>query len=647
MKKKAIFWILLVLSFLSAVLSWVNYSKDLKYNLINVIVETKIQNSDDILLKLDDKYYSFKQFDNVLNQTIKNKVESIELLINKNHKNKIKNIIVFNDIKMHQYFDFSTFEKTSEEFCTNNSCKIYDKYKFNNEIKYIPNSKIINDSFKLNIFSKGILNFFEGKNIFLLSYVFLFISILYFINNFQEFKFNQIAFIFGILILAILLRINGLNQYMPWWDENYSINATLANLNFTPIFKDPGNPWFYYLILKIFNLIFHPTYIGMKVLSITFGIFCNLSIYYFLKKFCSQKSANISLVLSCVNIVLIYYSQEIRCYILQALFVVLFSYLIFKILEKNDKKYYIAYFILLFCAINTHYYQIFLMISNFLFLSFFFIKEKQYKSLLNFTLLNFVAILTFLPYFFYCALNEAMLNSAFNDHLPNINLALIKNIILYIFGGLTSLLLSIVFFIKTLKNKEVSPNTKRILVYSFYTIFSILIIALIFSLIIRPMIIQRYFAFLVPLFIIFLSIILSLNYKKRVLFLFLSFIWIFCIQSNYSSNLETIKKKCMIDNNVLELSNKYFEKHQNKNIYVIYKRVGFNFETLINKKIKYYNLDEIKKDSNYEKETLKLISKIKKEDKKAIIFTSIILPKSKDYTCYFNSSQDMCIYKFE
>lgn len=638
-KKSFIFYALIILSVVSVILSWIIYSGHLKYNLINIAIETKLDKQEDIVLKVDDDYFLFKQFDDVLNLTIKKKCKNIELLINKNHKNPIKSIVLFNDVEMNYYTDFSSFEKSSDGD--------YKKYKFSDEIKFDKNSKMINRNILLDIFSKGVMSFFSGKLVFIFSYILLFVSILYFLNNKNDIKikFSQKAFFISVLFLAILLRLNNISYYLPWWDEIYSINTTLANADIMKIFQDPGNPWFYYLILKIYNLIFHFDFVGMKILSVIFGIVCNILIYLFLKKYVNSKAANVGFLLSAINIPLIYYSQEIRCYIMQACFVVGFVFLIFNILENNNKKYYILYFILLICAINTHYYQIFLMISNFLFLSFFLLKEKKYKSFLNFSILNFAAILTFLPYFFYCAYNEALLNTSFNTQLPTLSSSLILNIFLYICGGIFSFVLFVLYTIKTLKNKEIELKVKNIIIYSFYTFFVVFILALIFSLIIRPMMIQRYFIFLLPLQIILISIIFNFNFKKISILIFA--LWVFFIQNNASSNVAQIKKKCLIDVNVLKMANIYKKNNPNKNVNVITKRKGYKLDDLYSKEINYFKVEDYKKESECIKSTADIIKDIKTKDKNAVIFTSTLLEKGIKYTCYFNSSQDMCVYKIE
>lgn len=633
--KNIIFYLLVFLTLISALFIWSINNGASKYPLINVILETKTDNQDDIVLKVDDKYFLFKQFSDVLNMTIKQKVENIEFMVKKNHKNPIKSVTLFNDKNMNYYSDLKNFEKSSNEN--------YNIYKFKDVAKIKKNSKIINDNNILNSFSKSISVYFSGNTIFLFSYILLFISILYYLNNKNEIKFNQKIFFILILLVTILLRLNNISYFLPWWDEIYSIDTTSIEANIIKIFQDPGNPWFYYLILKIYNLIFHFDFVGMKVLSVIFGIACNVLIYLFLKRHCDIKAANFAFALACINISLIYYSQEIRCYILQACYTIVFTFLIFNLLDKDDKKYYILYFIFLVCAINTHYYQIFLMIANFIFLSIYYFKEKKYNQLLNFSILNFVAILTFLPYFFCCAYQNALLDTSFNDYLPVLSWSLIFNIIKYIFGGVISLFLFIFYVAKMLKNKEINLKIKKIIIYVIYIICAIFILAFIFSLLIRPMIAQKYFIFLFPLQIVLISIIFYFNFKKTTVFLFV--FWIFLMQNNTLDNLEQTKRKCLTDVNLLKMASLYKKANKNANVNVIIKRSGYKLDDLYAAEVNYFIVDKYKTDETRVKTTLNIIKKIKEEDENAVIFTSEILPKDMKKTCYFNSSSDMCIYK--
>ena len=82
------------------------------YNKMNVILETEINNPEDIILKINDEYNSIPKSKNVLNKSITNKVKTLDILISDDFKNKIESIVIFNDLNSFYYSDFSEFEKS-------------------------------------------------------------------------------------------------------------------------------------------------------------------------------------------------------------------------------------------------------------------------------------------------------------------------------------------------------------------------------------------------------------------------------------------------------------------------------------------------------------------------------------------------------
>ena len=116
-KKLIIFYLLIILTLFSLLFTWKNCKSD---NLVNVILETKIEKNNDILLKVDNNFFTFKQFNNVINQTISKDFSSLELLIKENYKKEIKSIVVFNDTKMYYFNDFSDFIQEKEKLCDGN-----------------------------------------------------------------------------------------------------------------------------------------------------------------------------------------------------------------------------------------------------------------------------------------------------------------------------------------------------------------------------------------------------------------------------------------------------------------------------------------------------------------------------------------------
>ena len=151
-KQTIIFYFLLFFTLLCAFLSFKFINFYPKYNVLNVALETLSEKQEDILFKVDSEYYIAPKFKNVLSLNINKKIDSFEILVDENYTNEIKNIIVFNDIKLFYFKDFSNFKKDSEKICKNDVCKIYKKYIFRDDIKFNKNSKYINYNSKLNSF---------------------------------------------------------------------------------------------------------------------------------------------------------------------------------------------------------------------------------------------------------------------------------------------------------------------------------------------------------------------------------------------------------------------------------------------------------------------------------------------------------------
>ena len=624
MKTKILFYIFLVLSFLCFVCTWFKYENK---NYINVIVETRLQQDNDILLKINKKYYGFKQFDNILNQTIKNNVDSLELLVSLEHKNKIKDIVIFNDIKMYYFSDFSELEKASEEICFAEHCKSYDKYKFKKEI-------ITSHKNKIYAFVNALSQF---DKIFYLFFIFLALTIFYGC----KLKINKFILPSCIFILAFIFRLSDINSYLPWGDECYAIEISSTHYPFLNLFNDPGNPPFYFFLLRVMQY-FTDSFMGFRFLSIIFSLCAGVFLFLFLKNNYSLKIANFAAFLFAINLPIIYFSQEIRCYSLTVLLAVLFIIYTFKILKNANRKYWIIYGILSIVAVNTHYYQVIFVLTNFLYLAFSFIKNKRNKDLVWLLGVNFLTLLSFLPYYLLTAYNQAYLNVNFNTALPEITFELIKKFIFFVFGGFIPLLLSAMFLFK-----KTNLKLKSLYCYCFWVIFSVFSIGIILSLIIRPMMAERYVLFLIPFALIILSIIFSQEYKRKWVYVFVG-ICIFLMQNYSKHSFSHIRMKTSQSYNTFEIAREY-KKKNNKDVLLILKPS----DSAIKKLFKFDDLktQTVAQDNSY-KISKEKIDKIKKINKDMVIFTSHLnysgnVINSKNYTCYFNSTLDVCIWKID
>lgn len=624
MKKKIYFYIFLILSVIALFCTWIKFENK---NYINVILETKIENSDDILLKIDNEYFHFKQFNNVLNQTIKKEIEKAEILINSKYKNEIEKIIVFNDIKMYSYQDFSEFEKADEKICFNNKCKIYAKYELKKEI--------------IKPYKKKIYSFLNSMVRFDKAFFPFFILVILTVFCGCRLKINQFIAPICLLFLAFVIRLSDITQYQPWGDECYSILISNPNLPFLNLFNDPGNPPFYYFLLRIMQK-FTDLAVNFRFLNVIISIIAGMVLYFFLNKNYSKKIANIALFLYAINLPLIYFSQEIRCYSLQVLLAILFLNYTFEILKNSNKKNWLIYLILSIVAVNTHYYQILFIVSNFIYLAFNFVKNKRKKDLYWLLGVNFIAILAFLPYFLLTSLSKAFLDISFNTYLPQISFELIKKSIYFVFGGLIPLCLAVGFLFKKFDERE-----KELCFYCFWTIFFIAFLAIVLSLIIRPMFTPHYLLFLIPLAIVILSFAFGFQYKNKFIAVF--FILVIFLMQNYSKNcFVNFRKNNSQSYNLFKLAQEY-KKQTNKEVMLILK--ASDVPTVKLNKIKGFKFKILNHLNNY-KISNNEIEKIKQENKNTAIFTLLFDFKNaqnslKDYACYYNSALDICVWKIE
>ncbi len=621
------------------------------YNAINVIIEAEKTNIDDIILKINDEFYSIPNSKGLLNKKITGKTDNISILVNKNFNGDIKNIVVFNDLKSFYFKDFSKFEKRENKPCNKKSCNFYDEYDISDHIRYNKNSNSINFHSNINLICNVFLSIFSGSLIFILPYILLFIAIVYFINNKEEiktFKLNPYILTILIFIFGILMYSNGMPDYLPWTDEYSTIEYSDPKLSFMKIFSDPGNPPLFYLLFRIFISFFGISILTMKLFPFFIGILAIFAMWLILKSEFDIKTANIAAFLAFINVPLVYYSEETRSYILQALFSPILIFVLFKILNTNKKKYYFIYAILAAVVSNIHYYEILLLASIFIYAFIYLIFQKRYFDIFKFFLANLFGFICFLPFFILTAFNKALADSSFNSWIPDICANQIIKCISYLFGGFISFLIAAFIFIKTVFKNEIQNERKDKYIICLFSVMLFTIIqAIILSYLIRPMLVERYLLLLSPLFMMFLALVFTKKYKfKYTVILFL--IWIILIQTG---SFEKNNRRKGILENPLRFSKQYYEnkEKENENIYVILNISNpeylENKDEYMNKNIKY-----ISKSVVVVQET---IDEILKKDKNAVIFTSTLSSDEKNsktpdnYKCYFNSSTDMCLWKIQ
>ena len=421
-------------------------------------------------LKIDENHYLYKS--NELNLIQKIKFENIE---------NIKKAMIFNG---------------NETIFINN---IQEEIKLNNN---------------KNLFDKAciaLLSYFYNPQFYLLSYVFLFL----FLSNFQfNYKKTKITAL-SILFLSFLLRMAQLNNIPFWDDEIYILTHTNKWLE---AFQDPGNPPLYFILFKLYRSIFQNSDF-YRFFAVIIGCLFNICFYFYIKMFLGKKPAIIGLFLISINIILIYFSQEIRCYMLLMLLAILNSYFLFKFNNKNKFKYLISVVALLY----THFYGAFFVLYNFVFgLSIF--KNKKLKSFIS---LNIVSFLCYLPLLIY---KKASITSVFNTWLKIPTLDTYNSLTETLFGSFCGFVLFSIILV--VLHFHCSKNQRLYIKYNYFAIIFVFLCAIVVTYLIKPIFFAKYFYIVFPNVLALIVLIYSFFAKRKiglVLIFFLFFLFNFKI----------------------------------------------------------------------------------------------------------------------
>lgn len=223
------------------------------------------------------------------------------------------------------------------------------------------------------------------------------------LNNIPEEKAQKV---FKVLILAaifitLVVRIYNIEQKNVWFDEVYSWK--LSQESFTQIVALSSgdiHPPLYYIILKIWMMVFGDSVFAIRFLSVTLSMLSLIFIY----KICNlifKDSLQTFLVifLYAVSPLNIYYSQEARMLNLNLLLCLGSIYYFIQLINNYGKKNSFFYVIFSFLALYTHYFASFIIFTEFLIILFEYRSKVLSKQIFKKILWKIViAVLLFLPW---------------------------------------------------------------------------------------------------------------------------------------------------------------------------------------------------------------------------------------------------------
>lgn len=614
------------------------------YNTVSFNIDSDKESDSNILLSINNKYFRMNRQHKILKLDIKNeKIRDAAILVRKNTDPRIKNIFIFNDLKFIKYSAYSSWESSDVQVCSQNhtECDKYISYKFPKSIYYTPKSKYINLSGNYNYACTLFLALIYYFSYFLIPFCLLFLAIIIYSKNKKNFtlikNINVIPYLFFVfLLIAFLLRLNGLIKEPLWYDEIFTIYK--FGSPYSPLsmaFIDKGNPPLFFILLKFWTTIFGQSLCAIKALPLLLGLGAIIGLYAFLKKYFDEKTALVGMGLSTINLYYIFYSQEVRSYSLMMLLCPIIILYLFQLLEKDKSRYYILYAIFTGLVLNSHYYGLLFTFANFVYGTYYLLGHKMRTKYVKFVVSNILAFITFIVYFI-TAGHYALSDPLYNSWIPPLSYNLIKTIIAGFFGNLAifSLLIIVLSFLYAQKNLVSKKIQNK---YFFQTLtYCIVIIGIVFAETIvfstsRSIILFRCYMSIYPVYMILISILISEGLKSKYKYVAIIFSILF-IQSFNSKNI-LIERKANWSYLDAIMNVAYYDAPQYlkeaKNVYVISGDDNSIFPPSSNGHFKKLPGVEYLNDKNF-KDKIKLILNTKNN---FVLYTDV---KLKEYQNYEN-----------
>lgn len=223
----------------------------------------------------------------------------------------------------------------------------------------------------------------------------------------KDFKISHCTIVYLGLSVAFLLRLFNLNYEGLWNDELFTAYSANPQKSFAwtiEIVAGDVHPPLHNILSKKWAENFGYNDTSLRMLNVILGVIAVLSVYHVAKLLISKRVAIIALWLAVFNSFLIEYSQEVRAYIM--LFVLAnYSYYFFiKFLKSpKDNKNLIYSILITAAALYTHYFTLFLIVSQGVALLFLMDYGKFKKLFWRYILLFVGPLVLFIPwapYFF-------------------------------------------------------------------------------------------------------------------------------------------------------------------------------------------------------------------------------------------------------
>jgi len=309
-----------------------------------------------------------------------------------------------------------------------------------------------------------------------------------------------------VLILGFFIRIFNLGSESLWFDEAHTFYIASSGFKeMLSIITNDVHPPFYFILVNVWIKLFGDSEFLLRLPSVIFAVLSIIFIYKLGNLIFDREVGIISSLLLSFSLFNITYSQEARTYSLLCLLVSVSYYYFYAVLNVVNRKNIFLYLISSLLLIYSHYFGVFILISqNLFFISIYLFSNKRAQlNLKQWFMYQIILLISFLPWLIVFVKQTLKVQSGF--WIPEPEIGWIIHTFTIYSGSREILLIFILIFISIflntiyknnflLKNfatfKLVSSFIKKLDLRSVYWSYYLLILWLIIPIII-PFLISK------------------------------------------------------------------------------------------------------------------------------------------------------------
>jgi 4-amino-4-deoxy-L-arabinose transferase-like glycosyltransferase len=408
--------------------------------------------------------------------------------------------------------------------------------------KSVLNAEWVNYYGDLNLALNLVCSFFLKPGDFVISYLFIIGLLALYRRNIGN-AYRRVreglgrqagVILLGLLVaLGFVLRVNGYVRESACSDEIYcAITAGNPALPFISTFADPGNPPFYFMVLRSWFKVFGWSEESGTMLSVVLGTLSIPALYLLVKRNFDGRAAALAAFFMAISGFALVFSQLMRAYVVLLFLAPVASLLFLKFLRRESLKNLALYILPSVCLASAHHYGILFVMAHFVFYLVFNLIRGSFrvKPTAVFLAGNVVAALFCLPYFLY----QMIVGRYYFDR--SFALDLDYTLILALIAALSA----VAFLCRKAIEAHLAPFGKKG-VFFCYTVFmpaAMFALAYVIS-IKKPMLHYRYWLPIsYPFFIALIALLISFfSVNKRAKHLTVFAVWAFSLSAYGSKPL--------------------------------------------------------------------------------------------------------------